>query len=460
MAGNIRKYRKPHHINLGMLIFVCIAIYVSYCVYFYFTSKHIVGYEVKSGTLSVNNVYQGIALRDEEIVTSAKSGYVNYYARESGRVAVGDLVYSVDETGKLSEMVSGGDPDENTLSDSDLSELKNEILDFAHNFDTTEYNKVYDFKYSVQGTVTKLANYQIISDMDKINGGNSGAIVNFITAQKSGVIVYSIDGYEGVSADHINMASFDQDSYEKKPLISNELINNGDPVYKICLSEDWSIVIPVSEERASELKEAEYVKVKFLKNQTESWGKVTIHQNEDDYFAELGFNNSMLSFCTDRFIDIELISDDEEGLKIPNSSIIQKEFFLVPKEYIVRGGENGNDGVLLETYTEDGSATTEFISTPIYNEDDEYYYLDDTNLSIGDYIIKPNSLDKYAISKHSELIGVYNINKGYADFKQIQILYQNDEYSIVKSNTMYGLSVYDYIVLDASSVSIDDFVFE
>ena len=55
---------------------------------------------------------------------------------------------------------------------------------------------------------------------------------------------------------------------------------------------------------------------------------------------------------------------------------------------------------------------------------------------------------------------MYNINKGYADFKQINILYQNEEYSIVKSNTQYGLNVYDYIVLDAASVEEDEIINE
>ena len=53
---------------------------------------------------------------------------------------------------------------------------------------------------------------------------------------------------------------------------------------------------------------------------------------------------------------------------------------------------------------------------------------------------------------------MYNINKGYADFKQINILYNNDEYSIVESNTAYGLNVYDYIVLDATTVSEDELI--
>ena len=69
-------------------------------------------------------------------------------------------------------------------------------------------------------------------------------------------------------------------------------------------------------------------------------------------------------------------------------------------------------------------------------------------------------METYTVSKRGGLIGVYNINKGYADFKQIQILYQNDEYSIVKSNTEYGLNVYDYIALDAESVTVNDFIYE
>ena len=104
--------------------------------------------------------------------------------------------------------------------------------------------------------------------------------------------------------------------------------------------------------------------------------------------------------------------------------------------------------------------TTEFIETPIYDEENGEYYLDDSTLRIGDYILKPDSTEKYPISKRGKLMGVYNINKGYADFKKIQVLYDNEEYSIVQSGTTYGLSVYDYIALDASSVQEHDFTHE
>ena len=444
-----------------MLIFATIFIYVVICVIMYFQAQHIVGYSVKEGSLTSNTIYKGIALRSEEIITSTDAGYVNYFAREGERAAYGNLIYTIDETGKLSDYIKSNESGENTLSDSDLSELKTEIVSFAGNFDCRDFSSVYNFKYNVEGTVMKLANYNILENVDALNGASGTALINYCYAPDSGIVIYSTDGYEDLTLQDITKEHFDQDAYEKTHLVNNELIAKGDPVYKLSTSEDWSIVIPVEADLAAPLEEAEYIKVRFLKNQYTAWGQVTTNTNEaGDTFASLTFTNSMITFCTDRFVDIELLLEDESGLKIPNSAIVEKEFFIVPKEYVTLGGNSGNSGVLLETYDENGNATTEFVETSIYEETETEYYLDDTVLRAGNYLIKPDSTDKYAVSKTGTLIGVYNINKGYADFKQIIILYQNDEYSIVKSNTAYGLNVYDYIVLDASTVKDNEFIYE
>ena len=218
-------------------------------------------------------------------------------------------------------------------------------------------------------------------------------------------------------------------------------------------------MIRTDAELAQYLLEEEYVQVRFLKNQDVSWAEVSVLDTEgDSTYVKLDFNNSMISFCTERFVDIELITQEEEGLKVPNSAIAEKEFFLVPREYMTKGA-NGADGVLLETYTEEGEATTEFIATTIYQETEEDYYIDNSILKVGDDLVKPDSTDTYTISRSAVLTGVYNINKGYADFKEIQILSQNDEYAIVKSNTTYGLSAYDRIVLDAETVDVDELIY-
>ena len=91
---------------------------------------------------------------------------------------------------------------------------------------------------------------------------------------------------------------------------------------------------------------------------------------------------------------------------------------------------------------------------------DGEYYVDADVLKSGDHLIMTDSTETYTVSKRATLIGVYNMNKGYADLRQIEIRYQNDEYAIVKSNTSYGLNVYDLIVQDASCVSADQFIYK
>lgn len=456
----IVKYRKPLNLNIGMIIFAVILIYIIICTFMYFTQKHIEGHQVKAGSLSTNNIYQGIALRKEEIISADQTGYINYYAREGERVGVGNLVYTLDESGKLADYLNTSESG-SALSGQDLSELKTEILGFVNSFQSDDFTSVYDFKYDVQGTVLKLANANILKNIENINQSGISELISFCKAPDTGIVIYSVDGYEDLVLEQFTNELYDTKNYQKTQLISNELIAAGDPVYKLSTEEDWSIVISTDKEKADELVEAGYVKVKFLKNQDTSWGEVSTYTNpEGQTFVALTFTNSMVTFCTDRFIDIELILEDETGLKIPNSSIVEKEFFIVPKDYVIRGGNSNGYGVMKETYLEDGSASTEFVETTIYNETDTEYYLDDTVLRIGDDIIKPGSTETYTLSKRGSLTGVYNINKGYADFKQINILYQNEEYSIVKSNTQYGLSVYDYIVLDASTVVDDEFIYE
>ena len=460
--NNITKYRKPINLNIGMMVFAVILVYVVICVIMYFRTDHIVRYSVQEGSLTSNSIYKGIALRQEKIVTGQDAGYVNYFAREGERTAVGDLIYTVDETGRLSDYINAGSNGENSLTESDLSQIKTDITSFIHGFDRKQFDEVYNFRHNMESMAVKLANYNILENADALNDASGTVLINYRRAADSGIVLYSTDGYENLKLEDMTAELFDEENYERNYLVNNSLVAAGDPVYKLSTEEDWSIVIQVDKELADRLvNDEKYVEVRFLKNQYTAWGQAASYTNEaGDTFVSLTFTNSMITFCTDRFIDIELLLDEETGLKIPNSAIVTKEFFIVPKAYVTKGGSNGNDGVLLETYNEEGEATTQFVETEIYEETETEYYLDDSTLRANNYIIMPETGEKYAIHKTGSLQGVYNINKGYADFKQISILYDNEEYSVVKSNTNYGLNVYDYIVLNADMVKDNQFIYE
>ncbi len=461
--GNIRKIRKPININIGMLIFAVIFVYVVACVFLSFRTKDIAPYEVKEGSLAANYTYRGLALRDETVVYADRAGYVNYYLREGGRTAKGELIYTVDETGTLNEYLKNTEYEETALSNAELTEMRSEIVDFMHGFDEKNFSALYDFKYSMKNAVLKLANDMLIENLSSATAQNLSELVSFQYAVDTGIVTFWTDGMESLTSDMVTTEMFREENYEKKQMLSTELVTQGDPVYKLSTSENWKILIPVEPAFGAELLEEEYVKVRFLKNQLESWGRVALIVGADgNSYAELHFTNSMVTFATDRFVDIELILNDEVGLKIPNSSIVNREFFLIPESYMTQSGSGDTMGVIRESYKEDGTIYSEFVETEVYSFDEETgeYYLDITVLDSGDNLIKPDSQERFTVSRRATLVGVYNMNKGYADFRQINILYQNDEYAIVQSNTRYGLNVYDYIVLDASAVSVEEFIYE
>lgn len=446
--------------KIEFVIFGSMMIYIVVLIIMYMRSEPIRGYEIQMGSLSVAKTYTGIAIREEEIVNTPYTGYINYYIREGERVSSRDTVYSIDESGKLAGLLNSGDLGESSYSDEELSEFRSEIIHYDSGFEHTDFRSVYDFKYDLEGAVVKLVNLNMYENMETLNKSSLGGMVNLCATGQSGYIVYSTDGYESLQPEEVTAALFDQTSYEKTRINNNDLVEANTPVGKLVTDENWSLVIPIEPDRAAQLEEEGYVKVKFIKTQESSWASVSIlHQNDGDY-AVLGFNNSCITFCTDRFVDIELVMNDVKGLKIPLSAIAEKEFFIIPAEYMSKGGANGNYGVSKEFYDENGNVVYQFVETTVYSSDENEFYIDNTNLNVGDYICKPDSTDKMAISKSGTLIGVYNMNKGYADFKQITILCQNDEYAIVSSNTQYGLTVYDRIVLDASSVDNNEFTYK
>lgn len=462
MANRVVVKQRRGKINIGMLIFGIIFIYVFYCVVMYFQTNHIVRYEVKEGTLADDNVYRGIILRNESLVYAEYNGHLYYYVQEEERVGKNNLVYIVDETGKLQDRLNDQAMGENSLSKKELALFRSEIVDYMHGFDGRYFDDVYDFKHSLTNTVLKIANENMLDSIDVLNeASGSGGAVQYCRAQNTGVVTYWTDGYEGLTPEQITAEHFNEKEYKKELLLGNRLVAAGDVAYKICGDEKWSVVIPVTAERGAELLQEEYIKVRFLKNQYESWAEVSLLQNSDgNTYLELAFNNSMITFLNERYIDLELLVENETGLKIPNSAIVEKEFFLIEEDYIITDSDVGDYCIMRQTFAEDGTITNELVEVEVYNYDEnsKEYYLDASFLEVGDVLYTMDRQGTFTVSKHATLIGVYNVNKGYADFKQITILSQNDEYAIVKTNTRYGLAAYDFIVLNADSVVDDQFM--
>lgn len=467
MAGNTKKRKKKNEEpfdrtisllpNIGLIIFGILLVYVIIYFIIYVSAKRIERYEVREGSLTVSNIYTGIALREEEVVNNNSAGYINFFIYEGERAAVGDLVYTVDETGRL-ETATRNEFEESSLSDRELREFRSEIINYMHGFQETSFESIYDFKHSLRNTITRITSGNLLNSLEELKDTD---VVKYCNAQKTGVVTYWTDGFEKKTAAELTQDDFKKDRYNRTQVIGGELLEMNVPAYKLCTSELWDIVIPVDPERGEELNAEGYIKVRFLKNQYESWASTDLIRSKDgSVFLKLSFNNSMVTFVSDRFLDIELLLEQEQGLKIPNTAIVEKNFYLIDEEFLIDEGRKGKRTMIRQCYLEDGSISTETRTIDIYSYDEENgrYYVDSDVLNTGDVLHKPDTQKTCTVSEWATLIGVYNINKGYADFKEIKILYQNDEYSVVRSGTEYGLKVYDYIVLNADKVYNQEFI--
>lgn len=476
--SKVVKYRKPF--NIANVFFGAILVYMIIYLYMFVTNVHISGYEVIAGSLATDKQFTGLVLRTEEIFQATTAGYVDYYASEGAKVSNTSIVYSVDESGRMSEYLQENAEDVN-LSEDNFVSLKNDISSFSNGYDRNDFGKVYDFHATMNGNILELSNQTLLNEMEALSAEDAGAFQR-VYAEKSGIVEYYIDGYETVTPDTITPEMFDKGNYKAENLRSADLISAGDHVYKLVTDENWTIIIPMTEDQMKEIaykqvldengnvssQQRSVIEVKFLKDQTTSWGYITILNMHGKQFLQLDFNNSMVRFASDRYLDIQFLIDDTSGLKIPSSSITSKEFFVIPEEYIMKGGEDDSDGFMVETFDEDGHSTQKFVTPTFYSITDGMVYIDpkqgsftsnEAYIKEGDRIIIPNSNDLYQIGKTAELDGVYCINQGYTQFRKIKVLYSNEEYTIVEEGTTFGLTIYDRIVLNAEAVKEDQVIY-
>lgn len=199
------------------------------------------------------------------------------------------------------------------------------------------------------------------------------------------------------------------------------------------------------------------IRVQFSKDHETSVADLAVYNTAKGDLAFLTFDSSMVRYAKERYLDIELIIEDESGLKIPKSAVVEKDFYVVPDSYLSQGGKSREQGVLIDGKGEN----TEFKKAEIYYRDNEnnMVYLDPDAFEEGTVLQKPDSADTYQLKEKNALKGVYNINKGYAVFREVKILCESEEYYIVESGNDYGLANYDHIALIGADVRENDVVF-
>lgn len=478
LTGLLAGIRNVFGLNIGTIMFGALLVYMICSAVIYLTSERIDSYQVLSGPLSRNETYTGLVIREEKTYQAESNGYVTYYAREGSKINTGGAVYGVSSTQKPEA--------ETVLSQEELAKIRSEMLSFSKGFNPSKFNNTYSFKYQLEGSILQYAGVtdEAVSASGDSSYGDSD-LVSFTSstlgnqtiskAPADGIVLYCKDGFEGKTIETVTGEDFDQNSYHETDLKTKNSVKAGSDIYTLVTDERWSLLIPLSEKQAAKLADRTVIRVKFLKDDMTQTGDFSIIQIDGDKYGRIDFSKGIIRYATDRFLEIELVTNTVTGLKIPLSSIVTKEFYTIPSEYSTVNEDSQEVGFMLEGRDENGDKTTYFKNPTIYAKEElkksssiddttqaepsYLYYLNKSNFNEGDAIVSQKNQGKFIVGDVGVLEGVYCINKGYAVFRRIEILDQNEEYAIVSKNTSYGLARYDHIVRNADAVDEEEILY-
>lgn len=505
------RYKAPININVGIVIFGIIFLYVAINVIIFFATERVTYYEVVEGSVADDSQhsYTAIALRKENVSYADNAGYINFYARENSRVSKNTTLYSIDESGRINELLGQMSDEEKKLSDDNITTIKEQLYSFVTNYNEMNYSSVYDFKNSLQGTVVELVNMNALQSIYDSLGASKTGQFEIKKADNAGIIEYTVDNYEDLTPKKLKSSLFDKNNYTSARIESGDIVEDGAPIYKTVTQEEWSLAIQLSEEDAQAYKNAIAVDIRFKKDNTSVTTNFEIVKGSDKKsYGILTLQKYMIKYADERFLDIEItertlrtgtkdnpittvetLEGGIQGLKVPKKSVINKKLYVIPVGYKTRGGNSNDIGFLKRTYDK-AEVKESFTPATILNQTDEYCFVSMDEFEAGDEIILPaqnankvNSdftseeitessedkkaddkimklADTYVVKDTQTLQGVYNINNGYTQFVFVEILAETGDYYIVKSKSKYGLVVYDHIILNGNKVKENQVIFQ
>ncbi|MBE5935950.1 MAG: hypothetical protein E7262_09200 [Lachnospiraceae bacterium] len=426
----------------------------------FFYADHVAIYEVIKSSISENNEFKGIIYRNEEVIEAKEAGYITYYATGSTRVAKGDLVFSIDEGANNTKSLkkNNGKID---IKDSAYETIADEVEYYRTNYSDAKFGDTYTFHNDINNMILELNTDALYSNIEEVIKDTGVKNIVIEKAKTTGLISHSTDGLEDITERDISTELFKSKKYNYETNITGELVEKDAPVYKIVNSDEWNIAIKLSKNQYKKLKDKDTIGVSFIKNNLSTVADIKVINNGGDRFAILTLSDYLINFIDDRFVNIQLAFNTATGLKIPNTSIVEKDFYVVPKKCFTQGGNSDSLGLIVKEYKKNGAVKSKFTETDIYAEEDDKYFVDKRLFELGTTVSIPGEKDTYSLNNVDTLQGVYCVNKGYCEFKNIVVKYSSDEYTIVEENSDIRLPIakYDHIVLDATKDIEDKIIF-
>ena len=474
-----REEKVNKHINFVVIVYVILMAYLLFIVYHSITKDTIHYVYAETGEILNEGAFNGVFVRNESVIYSNDSGPVRYFVPEGDKVRLNTYVCVINQNQEmeriLNEQINEHLTQLNRAATYDYNDyriLKDRIRSYVVEKKRNPLNYASIARDNIETTLYDISQTVVITDQDlfdqiqkKIQANQNKQLQNgaYYKMAKSGVISYTIDGFEEVTLDNFNPNVFAQE-VTNLDITKKQSISKGDPLYKVVDNYLYYLVSEIDPYAEKHLENRSYVSLFFpTKNLSVDVKVQRTYREGDKVFAVYQIDRYFDLFFSDRKIDYKIIYDQFNGLKIPNEAISLKEVYRVPKTSIQYN--KGTYQIQKSILSGNTSGQQELIPIDIkeYYVDGEFSYVrsidSETQLNAHDkilYVLDPNAkvsdTGTYSLEDPITLQGVYVVNKGYTDFRRIETIYEDNDFSIIESQLRYSIGLYDKIVADSSGI--------
>mgnify|MGYP001016800011 FL=1 len=155
--NRIIQLNKEIRANAATIVIAAVLLYVVISVVSSLSKESVTIYQVSKGDVSNDITLQGLAIRDEVIVNTQKSGYLCYYITDGEKVKKNSTVCTIDETGEIYNTENNSDSNYNALlSSNDYASIRSLISSYKLSYSDVTFYNAYSFETSANNKVFEL----------------------------------------------------------------------------------------------------------------------------------------------------------------------------------------------------------------------------------------------------------------------------------------------------------------
>ena len=462
MADQTKK--KPHiHLNLGTIVFLVIIIYLTAYVFSYLGKEKLAIYEVSESDISDSIQGTGIIVRDETLVSTEQSGYVNYYIKDGSRIKANGTVYTIDTTGKIQSYLNQLMKKKNTVNKEEKAQIYEELKTFSEGYSDFNFSDIYETKNTINHQLMSYTDTLIADNKDKLEEKYGEDCYVEVKSDVSGLVSFASDGMEGLTESAVTKKKF-QKKTKMKDLRSTEKLSAGSPVYRIVKGQRWKLILSVNEDdynRMNNLRteKKNTVQVNFRKDNFVTTAPYLCQKKDDGYYITLTFDNYIQRYLNQRFLSVELLLSETDGLKIPSSSLVTEQVYKISQKYLTKGSNSSSSSqVNVMSTNKKGVNVLTQVPVTVYRTEGIYVLISTDHLKDGDCISNLDMTENYTLRQKQEIQGVFVVNRGYAVFKPIKILERNEDYCIVSAEES-KIELYDRVILNSDTIKENQVIY-